>query len=106
MYSKEAAIVAKMYTDSQKYNKVSKSFNFKLTIFENICKRAGLQPGDYIIAFPTMLKGLAQDYYYNCTLLARTYLKACTHIQNFFKGPKFYKKKPHKMEHNYITRHH
>jgi hypothetical protein len=48
-----------------------------------------------------MLKGLAQDYYYNCTLLARTYLEAYTYIQNFFKGPKFYKK--NLIEWNAIT---
>jgi hypothetical protein len=92
LYSKEAAIVAKMYTDSQKYNKVSESFDFKLAIFEDICRRASLQLDSYIIAFPTMLKGLAQDYYYSCTLLARTYSKACTYMQNFFKGPEFSRK--------------
>jgi len=59
MYSKEAATIAKIYTDDQKYNRVSNSFNFKLTIFYNIYKRAGLPPKGYITAFPTMLKGLA-----------------------------------------------
>ena len=58
LYSKKAAMVAKMYTDSQKYNKVSKSFNFELIIFKDIYKRAGLQLNNYIIAFLTMLKGL------------------------------------------------
>ena len=48
-----------------------------------------------------MLKGLAQDYYYNCTLSARTYLEACTHMWNFFKGPEFYRKNP--AEWNAIT---
>ena len=51
-------MVVKIYTDSQKYNGVSKSFNFKLTIFKNICKRASLQLNNYIIAFPTILKRL------------------------------------------------
>ncbi len=41
-YSKEAAIVAKIYTDSQKYNGVSKSLNFKLAIFKDIYRRASL----------------------------------------------------------------
>jgi hypothetical protein len=91
-YKKEAATVAKMYTDSQKYDGVSESFDFKLTIFEDICRRAGLQLDDYITAFPTMLKGLAQDYYYNRGLSARTYAEACTYIRNFFKGPEFYRK--------------
>ena len=91
-YKKEAATVAKMYTDSQKYDGVSESFDFKLTIFEDICRRAGLQPDGYMIAFPTMLKGLAQDHYYNRSLSARTYAEACTHIRNFFEGPEFYRK--------------
>ena len=58
LYGKKAVIVAKMYTDSQKYNRVSKSFNFKLTIFKDICRKTSLQLDNYIIAFPTMLKGL------------------------------------------------
>ena len=59
IYSKEVATITKIYTDDQKYNRVSNSFNFKLTIFYNICKRAGLPPKGYITVFPTMLKGLA-----------------------------------------------
>ena len=50
-------MVVKIYIDSQKYNRVSKSFNFKLIIFKNIYRRAGLQLDNYIIAFPTILKG-------------------------------------------------
>ena len=59
IYSKEVATIAKIYTDDQKYNRVSNSFNFKLTIFYDICKRASLPPKGYITAFLTMLKGLA-----------------------------------------------
>jgi len=59
IYSKEAATIAKIYTDNQKYNRVSNSFDFKLTIFYNIYKRAGLPLKGYITAFLTMLKGLA-----------------------------------------------
>ena len=80
LYKKEVAIVAKMYTDSQKYNRVSESFDFKLAIFKDIYRRAGLQLDNYKIAFPMMLKGLVQDHYYNCGLLARTYAEAYTHI--------------------------
>ena len=65
MYSKGAVIVTKIYTDDQKYNRVNKSFDFKLTIFEDIYRRADLQPDSYIVTFPNMLKGLTQDYYYN-----------------------------------------
>ena len=59
IYSKEVAIIAKIYIDDQKYNKVNNSFNFKLTIFYNIYKRSGLPLESYIVAFPSILKGLA-----------------------------------------------
>ena len=81
-----------MYIDNQKYNRVNKSFDFKLAIFKDICRRASLQLDGYIIAFPTMLEGLVQDHYYNYSLLAKTYTEAYMHMQNFFKGPKFYRK--------------
>jgi hypothetical protein len=58
IYSKEAATIAKIYIDGQRYNRVSDSFYFKLTIFYNIYKRASLSPKGYIIAFLTILKGL------------------------------------------------
>ena len=58
-YSKEVAIIAKIYTNNQKYNRVSDSFNFKLIIFYNICKRFSLPLEGYIVAFPSILKGLA-----------------------------------------------
>lgn len=59
IYSKEAATITKIYIDGQKYNRVSDSFNFKLTIFYNIYKRASLPPKGYITTFLTILKGLA-----------------------------------------------
>jgi len=58
-YSKEIAIIIKIYIDDQKYNGVSDSFDFKLTIFYNICKRSGLPLEGYVVVFPSMLKGLA-----------------------------------------------
>jgi len=90
IYSKEAATIAKIYTDDQKYDGVSDSFNFKLTIFYDICKRAGLPPKGYITAFPTMLKGLAQDHYYNSSLLTRLFTEACNYMRYFFKGLEYY----------------
>ena len=58
IYSKEAATIVKIYTDDQKYNNISNSFNFKLIIFYNIYKRSSLPSKGYITAFPTILKGL------------------------------------------------
>ena len=80
MYSKEAAIIVKIYTDDQKYNGVSDSFDFKLTIFYNICRRSNLPLKGYITAFPTILKGLAQVHYYNYSLSTKQFNAACIYI--------------------------
>jgi hypothetical protein len=39
-----------------------------------------------------MLKGLAQQHYYNCALLTKIFDKACAHMRNFFKGQEYYQK--------------
>jgi hypothetical protein len=88
---KKIATVAKVYTDKQKYNR-SISFDYKLTIFYNICKRSGLSYKRYTTAFPTMLKGLAKEHYYSSNLTNRLFEDTCIHIQNFFKGPEYYRK--------------
>ena len=86
------AIIIKIYTDNQKYNKVNNSFNFKLTIFYNICKRSSLPLKGYIVVFLSILKGLAQDYYYNSNLKLKPFTEAYNYIQQFFKGLKYYRK--------------
>ena len=91
-YNKKVAIIAKIYTDNQKYDRVSNSFNFKLTIFYNICKRSSLLLEGYIVAFPSMLKRLAQDHYYNSNLKSRPFTKTYNYIRQFFKGPEYYRK--------------
>jgi hypothetical protein len=52
---KEIVIIAKVYTNKQKYNRFI-SFNYKLTIFYNIYKRSSLSYKRYTIVFPTILK--------------------------------------------------
>jgi hypothetical protein len=91
-YGKEIRIVAKMYTEEQKYGGIDKSFDYKLKIFYDICKRARLPNTAYIDAFPTMLKGLAQDHFYNHNLSERPFDQVCTHLRNFFEGPGYYQK--------------
>jgi hypothetical protein len=80
IYNKEVATIVKIYTDDQKYNRVNNSFDFKLTIFYNICKRSGLPLEGYIVAFPSMLKGLTQDHYYNSNFKLRPFTEVCNHI--------------------------
>jgi hypothetical protein len=70
-YSKKAVTIAKIYMDNQKYNGVSNNFDFKLTIFYDICKRSSLPPKGHMIVFPIILKGLAQVYYYNYNIFTK-----------------------------------
>jgi hypothetical protein len=69
---------------------MSNSFDFKLTIFYNICRKSSLPPESYITAFPTILKSLAQVYYYNYNLSTKQFNTIYTYIQNFFEGLEYY----------------
>jgi hypothetical protein len=81
--------MAKVYTNKQKYNKFI-SFDYKLTIFYNIYKRFGLSYKRYVIVFPIMLKGLAEEHYYNSNLADRLFKNTCIYIRNFFEGLEYY----------------
>ena len=41
---------------------------------------------------PTMLKGLAQDHYYNSQLSIRSFGDACTNIRSFFEVPTYHRR--------------
>jgi hypothetical protein len=70
---KQISDIAKMYTDKQKYNSVNHSFDYKLAIFLNICRRNDLPENLLSKAFPIMLKGIALDHYYNNMLSQCSY---------------------------------
>jgi hypothetical protein len=50
--------VAKIYFEIQKYNGTNSSFDYKLTIFLDICQYIELSEEALARAFPTILKGL------------------------------------------------
>jgi hypothetical protein len=56
--------IIKMYIEESKYGGNGDSFNFKLAIFYNICRRANIPYKAKAKAFPTMLKGLALNFFY------------------------------------------
>jgi hypothetical protein len=88
----QIAEIAKIYTDEQKYDGTNGSFDHKLTIFIDICRRVDLPEPMLVKAFPTMLKGLAQDHYYNSQLSIRLFADACTNIRSFFEGPTYHRR--------------
>ena len=66
MGAKLISEVVKQYTDDEKYNGTTGgSFDYKLSIFLDICQRVELPRESVIKAFPIMLKGLALQYFHN-----------------------------------------
>ena len=66
--AKEIINLMKAYTDDVKYGQAGDNFALRLTIFESKCKMVSLPESARAKAFPTMLKGLALDYYYKTLL--------------------------------------
>ncbi len=85
-YGGELANLAKMYTEKAKYSSKNDSFTFKLTIFHNICAREEVPHKIKLMAFPTMLIGLALDYYYSNVSIstAVTFDEVCDSIRKYF----------------------
>ena len=63
-YRQELSIIIKIYTKESKYGGNGDSFDFKLAIFYNIYGRANILHKAKAKAFPTMLKGLALNFFY------------------------------------------
>ena len=83
-----------MYTEEQKYSGSGEDENLdhKLTIFYDLCSRVDLPQELYVKAFPTILKGLAQDHFYNNQLSQRTVEDICNNLHNLFEGPRYHRK--------------
>ena len=86
-YGQELNTIIKIYIEESKYGGNRDSFNFKLTIFYNICGRANILYKAKAKAFPTMLKGLVFDFFYlNNTINKLSFQDICSAIQTYFKG--------------------
>ena len=53
-----------MYTEKSKYGNNKNSFNFKFTIFHNICGRVNILYKVKAKAFPMILKSLVLNFFY------------------------------------------
>jgi hypothetical protein len=63
-FGKELANLAKLYPKESKYNREDNNFDYKLTIFHDLCNRANVLLRAKTKAFLTMLRGLALEHYY------------------------------------------
>lgn len=90
-YGKELANLAKMYTEENKYGGNGDNFDFKLTIFHDLCDRADVPDVAKAKAFPTMLKDLAIDFFYanNATQRNSSFEVMCDSIRAYFEGPEY-----------------
>ena len=80
-YRRELGIIIKIYTEESKYRGDRDSFNFKLAIFYNIYRCADVLYKAKAKAFPTMLKGLALNFYYlNNTINKSSFQDICSAI--------------------------
>src|SRR6266576_951052 len=86
-WGKEISNTAKIYIEELKYNGTNGSFNYKLTIFYNICNQSDILQEAYNKALPIMLTGLALNQYFNGRLGNLLFKDACRHLHGFFKGP-------------------
>ena len=80
-YRQELSIIIKIYIEESKYKSNRDSFNFKLTIFYNICGYANILYKTKAKAFPTMLKGLVLNFFYlNNTINKLSFQDICSTI--------------------------
>jgi hypothetical protein len=91
-YSKELANLAKLYTNKAKYNSENNNFDFKLTIFIDLCQKANILKQEFSQAYSTILYSLALDHYYTnlkSNPLSVPFNKLCETIYNYFEGPEY-----------------
>jgi hypothetical protein len=91
-FGKELTNLAKIYTDGSKYSGDNDNFDFKLVIFHDLCNRADVPEEAKVKAYPTMLRGLALDYYYtNLKNVAQTlsFDQICDATRHYFEGPEY-----------------
>jgi hypothetical protein len=62
---RELSNLIKIYSDSMKYSGGDDCFDYKLQIFYDFCFKANLGSAAYALAFSTMLKGQAHEYYFD-----------------------------------------
>ena len=88
-YGRDLATLAKMYTEESKYSGEDDNFDRKLTIFNDLCDRVGIPQEAKIKGFPTMLRGIALDFYYENKATYTTFDDICNAVRNHFEGPEY-----------------
>jgi hypothetical protein len=88
-YGRDLATLAKMYTEESKYSGEDDNFDRKLMIFNDLCDRVDIPQEAKIKGFPTMLRSIALDFYYENKATYTTFDDICNAVRNHFEGPEY-----------------
>ena len=78
-----------MYMEESKYSRKDDNFDYKLTIFNNLCNRVNILQEVKIKGFLIMLYGITLNFYYRNKAIYTTFNSICNAIYNYFKGPEY-----------------
>ena len=85
-YSRDLVTLVKIYTEESKYSRKNNNFNYKLTIFNDLCNRVSILQEAKIKGFPTILCGITLNFYYKNKATYTTFNSICNAVRNYFKG--------------------
>ncbi len=87
-HSKELTTLAKLYSSEEKYGgDPTESLSYKFMIFMDLSKRAEIPQQILHVAFPTMLKTMALEFYYSsCQGIVLTVQQLYDRFQGHFEG--------------------
>ena len=86
------ANLTKMYTEKLQYGGNNNNFDQKLKVFHDLCNRTGIPRIARNQAFPTMLRDIALDHYYDnfdSNQQPKPLNKLCSAFRNYFEGPEY-----------------
>ncbi len=89
-YSSQLVILDEIYKEEDKFSDTGDNFDFKILIFQDKCRRAGLPEHAYIQGASIMLSGRALSHYYaNQIEFGYSFDHFCTSMRSFFEGPEW-----------------
>ena len=86
--AKELSNLTRMYNKDMKYNGENDGFDYKLTIFRDLCDRTDIPSQLFAKAYPTMLIGPALSHYYSNLSVFKhaTFDEICDATKRYFEN--------------------
>ena len=83
-YSKKLVLFDRIYKDEKKFGGTDDSFDYKLLLFYDKCRRAGLSKRAYIYGTPIMLTGQTQSRFYKTRNTILIFDEFCEGMRDYF----------------------